>query len=421
MIDMMIVTDHKSFTEKYGDAAAAGLVMIKTKAGDGTGYEITKREIQAKAYEDYYGYDNKGNPIYSIEVKGLQEYTDVNYITYFMKTDEAVERYGDEVMGRYEQGAVAKTESAGTAIASPEKPSEPATAKPEKHKNSVIVRSILIAKEPREFKLSGDIDSDGMMIIKTKDRRGVTVSLGRGGSTDTIEETKRSGDSLVYDVKNKLAHIYSDGHLVHVYRDDAAESLRDLMRQYFPGYVKEESKVGQTVEYYEKDVVVVNSSLEDDMERVGSASKVLNISTGKEGDTINYVVYELTPDESAKPDKPAKPEKPAESDTDAPFIIAEVMPAFRGSGIAEFRNWVAENVEYPADAGEGTVVVFFVIEKDGSLSGIKTLASPNSKLSDAVVKVLKTSPKWTPGMNEGEAVRVQFNMTVSFQAPTPEV
>ena len=104
---------------------------------------------------------------------------------------------------------------------------------------------------------------------------------------------------------------------------------------------------------------------------------------------------------------------------DAPLIKAEVMPTFQGGDINTFRQWVQKQLRYPQIALEnnitGRVTLQFVIEKDGRLTGIKVLASPDASLSEEAIRVVQSSPKWTPGKQRNQPVRVSFTLPVMFQ------
>ena len=86
---------------------------------------------------------------------------------------------------------------------------------------------------------------------------------------------------------------------------------------------------------------------------------------------------------------------------DQPFVKVEEMPSFQGGDLQTFRNWVQGKVRYPQIAQEnnisGRVFLMFVVERDGTLTNIQVLQTPDSSLSDEAIRVLKTSPKWTPG------------------------
>ena len=56
-----------------------------------------------------------------------------------------------------------------------------------------------------------------------------------------------------------------------------------------------------------------------------------------------------------------------------------------------------------------------MIEKDGRLTNIQVLQTPDSSLSDEAVRILKESPKWTPGKQRNQAVRVKYTLPVEFR------
>lgn len=83
-----------------------------------------------------------------------------------------------------------------------------------------------------------------------------------------------------------------------------------------------------------------------------------------------------------------------------------------------FGNFISHNARYPAVAFEnrkqGDVNVQFVVEKDGSLTGIKVLKSPDQSLTDEVVRVLKLSAPWHPGVQKDIPVRCMYSIQVNF-------
>ncbi len=103
---------------------------------------------------------------------------------------------------------------------------------------------------------------------------------------------------------------------------------------------------------------------------------------------------------------------------DTPFLFAETMPSFQGGGLDKFHKWVQSNVRYPQIAQEngisGRVTLTFVIEKDGTLTNIQVLQAPDTSLAQESTRVLMKSPKWTPGRQRNQAVRVRFTLPVVF-------
>ena len=104
---------------------------------------------------------------------------------------------------------------------------------------------------------------------------------------------------------------------------------------------------------------------------------------------------------------------------DQPFVKVEQMPSFQGGDLMTFRNWVFSKLRYPQIAQEngiaGRVLLSFVIEKDGSLTNIQVLQTPDQSLSDEAIRVLKSSPKWKPGKQRNQTVRVKYTLPVDFR------
>lgn len=106
------------------------------------------------------------------------------------------------------------------------------------------------------------------------------------------------------------------------------------------------------------------------------------------------------------------------SDT-VPFSSLTKKPMFNGKGVEEFGVWVSNNLRYPEIAKRnktyGRVVVRFIIEKDGTLSNAKVFRKTDPALDQEALRVVRLSPKWTPGEVDGKPVRVSFFFPVIFQ------
>ena len=96
----------------------------------------------------------------------------------------------------------------------------------------------------------------------------------------------------------------------------------------------------------------------------------------------------------------------------------EVMPAYPG-GPNALVKYVQNNLKYPESAKknkqEGRVFVGFVVEKDGSISNVSVMRGVCEELDNEAVRVVKTLPKFTPGMNNGKPVRVQYTLPIVFK------
>ena len=95
----------------------------------------------------------------------------------------------------------------------------------------------------------------------------------------------------------------------------------------------------------------------------------------------------------------------------------QVQPEFPG-GIEKFYKFVSKNFVSPDDEsfGGGKVLVTFVVEKDGSLTDIRIIRDPGFGTGKEATRVLKSSPKWNPGEQNGKRVRVQYSLPITLQA-----
>lgn len=95
--------------------------------------------------------------------------------------------------------------------------------------------------------------------------------------------------------------------------------------------------------------------------------------------------------------------------------VVEQQPSFPG-GNAALMLWLNNNIRYPLDVcAQGRVVVFFVVEPDGSISNVQVARSIDPSFNRETVRVTKAMPKWIPGKQNGKEVRVKYNLPVSFR------
>jgi len=102
---------------------------------------------------------------------------------------------------------------------------------------------------------------------------------------------------------------------------------------------------------------------------------------------------------------------------DKVFVMVEVPPEFPGgdNAMLEFFSDNSFFVEKPVSKSiNGVIFVQFIIETDGSVSNVKILKGLNPEVDEKLVKVISMMPKWTPGTQNGENVRVSFNIPVKF-------
>ena len=100
------------------------------------------------------------------------------------------------------------------------------------------------------------------------------------------------------------------------------------------------------------------------------------------------------------------------------FDVVEQMPQFPG-GPATMMEFLKENIRYPEEAQkkglQGRVVVSFIVRKDGSIDNCHVARSVDPLLDAEAVRVIRSMPNWTPGMQDGKAVAVRYNVPVSFR------
>ena len=157
-------------------------------------------------------------------------------------------------------------------------------------------------------------------------------------------------------------------------------------------------------------------------------------ATAKYGERGKYGAVEITttaiynlkhPKTASAEEAPAGQQPtPAASEDDTPFLIVDEMPLFQGKDLNTFRSWLQSQIRYPAEALkrgiEGRVVLSFIVERDGSVSTIKLLQSPDRILSEEARRAVAASPKWSPGRQKGHLVRVRYTLPVDFSIPKEE-
>ena len=107
-----------------------------------------------------------------------------------------------------------------------------------------------------------------------------------------------------------------------------------------------------------------------------------------------------------------------EDDNPLHFRIVEQLPEYPG-GMVAFMKWITSNLRYPLMAQrqhiEGKVVVSFIINKDGSISGAKVEHSVNPLLDQEALRVVRLMPKWKPGLEKNKPCRTLFAIPINFK------
>ena len=111
---------------------------------------------------------------------------------------------------------------------------------------------------------------------------------------------------------------------------------------------------------------------------------------------------------------------PHEADPNV-FEVVEKMPEFPNGGMPGLMKYLSDNIRYPEAAKvagiQGRVTVVFVVDKDGSITNVKTLRGVDAELDKEAIRVISAMPKWIPGMQKGKAVKVRYTVPVMFRLP----
>lgn len=157
-----------------------------------------------------------------------------------------------------------------------------------------------------------------------------------------------------------------------------------------------------------------------------STDKINKVDELVEEKTVEQVKNDLifTPSEAGDAeqmkDSENEPIAPAITDmngNDLPLRVVEQLPEFPG-GMSQMMTWLSHALRYPKNAQNnkitGTVMVSFVVEKDGSLKHFRMVKSANEILNQEALRVLRMMPKWTPGMNHGKPCRTVVAVPIVF-------
>lgn len=140
----------------------------------------------------------------------------------------------------------------------------------------------------------------------------------------------------------------------------------------------------------------------------------------KEGEKLIIVEDKPPVTSTAKKDENTSQRKIAPIDKGDIFTIVENMPKFNGKVAEEgFREYVNANMVYPTEAQNngisGKVILEFTIDEQGDLTDAKVMRPIDPLLDAEALRVVKTSPKWTPGTQRGQTVKVKYFFPVTFK------
>ncbi len=157
------------------------------------------------------------------------------------------------------------------------------------------------------------------------------------------------------------------------------------------------------------------------LEMYGEEGKngVVLITTKNAAREVVTATWEATPSTAPSDDtEVVVVDMETETNDSEAFDVVEKMPEYPG-GIEAFMKFLTENIHYPEAASkagiQGRVLVNFIVEKDGRISNIHVIQKVNDYLDAEAVRVVGAMPKWTPGMQEGKAVRVKYTVPITFR------
>ena len=112
-------------------------------------------------------------------------------------------------------------------------------------------------------------------------------------------------------------------------------------------------------------------------------------------------------------------EEPEEEEVaDEIFTIVEKQPGYPG-GTGAFYKFVQKKMRYPPQARrmgiEGKVFVQFVVDKAGNITEVKVIRGVGAGCDEEAARVIKSSPKWSPGKQRGKAVKVRMVLPITFK------
>ena len=144
-------------------------------------------------------------------------------------------------------------------------------------------------------------------------------------------------------------------------------------------------------------------------EKISTTTSELVIGDGwgvVEGADVKEAAPETAVDNAAEQERPIK------------FTVVQKIPEFPG-GWSAFMQWLTKNLKYPESAQknkvQGTVVVSFSVNKDGSIASTKVSTSADPVLDAEALRVMKMMPKWKPGMDRNKVCRTMIAVPVVFK------
>ncbi len=110
-------------------------------------------------------------------------------------------------------------------------------------------------------------------------------------------------------------------------------------------------------------------------------------------------------------------DKQVPADSNQIFTKVEKEPVPK-DGLAVYYKFITDHIQYPTEEKargiQGRAILQFIVERDGSVSDIKVLRTPSEALGKEAIRVLASAPKWNPGMQGDQKVRVRYLIPINF-------
>lgn len=199
---------------------------------------------------------------------------------------------------------------------------------------------------------------------------------------------------------------------LNIEKKEAKVEKKEIIKQEPEKVVEQvKSSVKFTAPIIKKDSEVKEED-EIKLDEVQKSDKAVGAFTVEGNDEVGGAVLKAKEDIAAP-----EPPKHVVEETKI-FTVVEQMPMFPG-GYGALMGYLRDNIHYPTVAAEngvqGRVVVGFVVERDGSITDVNILRGVDPSLDREAMRVVKSMPKWTPGKQNGSAVRVKYQVPVSFR------
>jgi len=230
-------------------------------------------------------------------------------------------------------------------------------------------------------------------ILKAGEDKTITCKEGTKLTVKGNSFITSSGDSVTGDIEVRVKEYYkiSDmllANLSTTSNGDILETGGMIYIEAFSDGEKCEIKEGATIE-----IAFPAKDKKDDMQL---------FSGNWESDKLNWTLKETIT---------------VESEDNEVFTIVETMPEFPG-GQQKLMDYLSNNIRYPTSAREsgiqGTVYLGFIVNEVGDIEDIQVMRGLDSSINQAAISAVEQMPKWTPGKQKGERVKVKYTMPIRF-------